>query len=516
VFYLEAASAMVDAGLRADLALFGGPPGRVPWTSFAPGGSGYTALDYDNDFRLERLHGTVRLGRLTATVGDFYVSFGRGIALSLIKMDDIGVDNCLRGARIEYQQPRRFKLVGVAGVVNALNIEPVTRQVLRDDPLDRLAGLRGEWQLLDALSLGAHVVHLSPRFESEAEIEPGRLWVDRSPGVRATSAGVSAEAHFGGVHLYLEANGQAHDNYLPPAGQKDIENEPGIAGFMALGYDLPPVTLKLEGIYYDRWLMQGGLRGAAPNLGVVQPLAYHHMPTLEPVWMLIKSLGNVYGGRAGVGAYLTRLRTDLNLSLTVLRYRGGLLPQGTWDDHPPTLVVHPIFKGRSEIGQSGFSLTAEGGARFEHTGQPAPGEDDNGNLWHVGLGAMWPLAHPHSLDFKVELRRHGLAVTEGGAPYFVTLESLSYEWARAFGLTVAHEYSDQTPGVRGQIGALTMPVPAQHYLWAMASVHGRGPLKGLTGRLSAGSQRGGIKCAGGVCRSYPDSVGAKLEVVYRF
>jgi hypothetical protein len=516
ILYFEATSAMVDAGLRADLALFQGPPLHVPWTSFVPGGSGYTTLDYDNDFRIERVHGTVRLGKLAATVGDFYVSFGRGIALSLIKLDDVGVDNCLRGMRLEYQQPRRFKVVAVAGVVNALNIEPVTREVLRDDPLDRLAGVRAEWQLHDALLLGAHVVHLNPRFDREAEIDPNRLWVDRSPGVRLTSAGASAEAHLGGLHLTIEGNGQVHDNTLPPQGQPDVMNEPGMAWFLEVGYDLPPVTLKLEGIYYDRWLMEGGMRGAAPNLGVTSPLAYHHMPTLEPVWMLVKSLGNAYGGRAGVGAYLAKVRTDLNFSTAVLQYRGGLLPQGNWDDHPPTLVVHPILKARAEVGQRGIAISAQGGARFEHTGSPAPEEEDSGHLWHLGLDFSVPLSHPHSIEAKAELRRHGLHVTEGQDPYWVTLESLSYEWSRAFGLTVAHEFSDQTKGVRGEIGDFTLPLPAQHYLWAMASVHGRGSLDGLTARLSGGSQRGGIKCAGGICRAYPDSVGAKLEVVYRF
>lgn len=516
LLYFEASSAMVDAGLRADLALFQGPPRYVPPSHFIPGGSGYTALYYDNDFRIERLHGTVRLGRLSVTMGDFYVSFGRGIALSLIKLDDVGVDNALRGARIEFQQPRRFKLVAVAGVVNALNIEPITHEVLRDDPLDRIAGLRAEWQLLDALSFGAHVVHLSPRYTDEATIDPDRLYVDRSTGIRATSGGVSAEAHVSGLHLYLEADGQVHDNYRAPLGEPNVQGEPGWAGLMELGYDLPPATFKVEVVYYNRWLMEGGLRGSFPNLGVSQPLAYHHMPTLEPVWMIIKSFGNVYGGRLSSGVYLSKLRTDLNFKLGLLKYEGGLLPLGDWGDHPPTLVLHPIIKARTELGQQGIAISAEGGARFERTDEPAPGERDAGHLWHGSLDYMWPLVHPHSLEAKVEVRRHELMVTEGGEPYWVSLETLAYDWSGAFGLTVAHEYSDQTPGVRGEIGAFTMPLPAQHYLWAMASAHGRGVFEGLTARLTGGSQRGGIKCAGGICRTYPDSVGAKLELVYRF
>ena len=65
-------------------------------------------------------------------------------------------------------------------------------------------------------------------------------------------------------------------------------------------------------------------------------------------------------------------------------------------------------------------------------------------------------------------------------------------------------------------GDWSLPFPRQHYFWGLLTGHPPKPLEDLTLRLLAGSQRGGIKCAGGICRRYPVAVGGKLEAVYRF
>ena len=55
-----------------------------------------------------------------------------------------------------------------------------------------------------------------------------------------------------------------------------------------------------------------------------------------------------------------------------------------------------------------------------------------------------------------------------------------------------------------------------HYASLMGTLFLSGVLKDVTLRGFLGSRRGGIKCAGGVCREYPDAVGAKLEMVWTF
>jgi hypothetical protein len=514
LFYAQAGNKEFDSGLRLDVDLFQGPPGHVDSDAFywGEGAGGYTTLDYGNDLRLERIYGTAHIDRLNVTVGDFYVSFGRGIALSLVKLDDVGEDTALRGARLEYHVPRGVKVVLVGGAVNALNVDPITKQVFADDPLDKIAGARVEWEIADALSLGVHGVLMRPRFTDADEVSPDRLFVDQGPGVAAAGGGASAELHAGGFQLYLEGNAQSHDNYRPA---EAVMDESGYAVFGETSYDLSPFLIKVEGIFYRRWLMEGPYRGSYSTTSGNPAIQYNNMPTLEPVWMTMNSRGNAEGGRLSGDLFIRRSETQLTLCAATLFYEGGLQPMGVWSDHPPTLVVHPILKVRQAFGGSGVNATAEGGFRYETTDEPLPGHEDNGRLWHASLDLSVPIKGPHSVEGKVEIRRHDLHVSES-VPHWVTLESLGYDMSGVFGITLVHEYSDETAGADLKLGEWELPLPRQHYVWAMVSAHLPKPLDGLTLRLLAGAQRGGIKCAGGVCRLYPDSVGARLEAIYRF
>ena len=518
LLYLQASNRYFDSAVRLDLTMFQDPPGRVTHEEFAgrwgPGAGGFTTLDYDNDFRVERIHGTAHIGNLHITAGDFYVNFGRGMALSLIKLDDVGVDNALRGGRVEYRLPRRLKFVLVGGVVNSLNVDPITRQVVEDDPLDRIVGARIEWEVMDALTLGVHGVFMRPRYDSETEIDPERINIDQGTGVGVINGGASAELHLGGAHLYLEGNGQKHDNFRPAYPNEDVMDESGGAVFGEFSYDLSPFMIKAEGMFYRRWLMEGAYRGSSTTIPG-QPTPYHHMVTLEPVWMVINSFGNAEGGRLTGDYYIKKSDTQLTLMSSFIFYEGGLLPIGVWEDHPPTFIVHPILKVRQIFGDSGISLALEGGFRYETTEEPEPNHEDNGRLWHVMADLSWPITGPHSVELKMELRRHDLHVSES-VPHWITLATLGYDMSGVFGVAFIHEYSDETAGSDVKIGDWTYFMPRHNYLWAMLTYHPPKPLDGLTLRLLAGSQRGGIKCAGGVCREYPDAVGAKLEAVFRF
>ena len=188
------------------------------------------------------------------------------------------------------------------------------------------------------------------------------------------------------------------------------------------------------------------------------------------------------------------------------------MQSGEWSDHPPTLVVHPTVEARKEIGDGPINVTVNGGYRHEVETEEY---ESSGDLWHATGDLTVPIRGPHSVELKMEVRRHMLEVTEGH-DYWVTLVSLGYDLSGLLGVAAVHEYSDQTEGSEAQIAGWTLPFPRKHYVWGMATVHAPAPLDGLDLRLIGGTQRGGIKCAGGVCRNYPDSVGARVEAVYRF
>jgi hypothetical protein len=385
--------------------------------------------------------------------------------------------------------------------------------VQQDDPLDRVVGARAEWDPGEMLTLGVHGVYLAPRFTDEADIEADRMYVDQGTGVRAANAGGSVELRVGPANVYLEGNGQSHDNYRPPGSENDVENESGYAALGEVSFDVTPLNLKAQGIYYRRWLMEGPLRGSAPNVAATQPISYNNLVTLEPTWVVNRSLGNAYGGKLTGDLYLRASKTQIVVAGNAIKSEGGLMPQGGWDDHGEVLSFYPNASVVQDVGDTGIRTSLEGGYRHElSTG----GSDETGHLWNLRGNLLLPVVGPHSLEIVGEVRRHALALTEGGHPYWVVLTTLGYDRSGLFGVAVVYEYSDQTPGEEAIIGDWVLPLPLQHYLAVVASVQVPEPLDGLTARLVAGTQRGGHKCAGGVCRDYPDSVGATLEVVYRF
>ena len=60
-----------------------------------------------------------------AVLGDFYVSFGRGMVLSIRKIDELGIDTTLRGGKLVYHEDRVAATL-VLGVTNMQNVDEAT------------------------------------------------------------------------------------------------------------------------------------------------------------------------------------------------------------------------------------------------------------------------------------------------------------------------------------------------------------------------------------------------------
>ena len=509
--YFKAQNARFESDLRLDTTFFHQPPYRVSTENFVPGGAGYTTLDYDNDYRLEQLHGTLKGELGSVTLGDFHVSFGRGMVLSLVKMDDLAEDNRLRGARMEYRVQRKLLFTLVGGVVNTLNADPITRQIYRDDPLDRVGGLRVEWEILDAFRIAAHGVVMKPRYTAPEQIDANRLYFDRSPGVDVLSGGGSLEAHLEGIHFYLEGNGQSHTDYRVYGA--DARDESGGALYGEISYDLSGFSFLAEGFFYRRWLMEGSYRGVG-TLAAAAPAVYSNLVTLDVDFVPDKSVGNAAGGRLTANYFVRRIDLDLRLRCAFIKSLGGLMTTGEWNDHPPTWTVHPILEAKKQVGRRHAEIRATAGGRFEHTARPELPDVETGSLWHVSAGATVPLAGPNSLEMEGMVRHHDLQVTEGNT-YYVGSISLGYDFAGRFAATAAYEYSDETTTEGNRIGDMSW-LPSHHFAWLRASLKLPEVRKGLTLRIFAGSERGGVKCVGGVCRTYPDTVGVRFETALSF
>jgi hypothetical protein len=351
----------------------------------------------------------------------------------------------------------------------------------------------------------------------ESEIDADRLYADRAPGVVVNSGGAFAELNVGKLYGYLEVDAQQHEKlrqqYSPPDWISERLMESGQAVFGEISYDLSPVGIKAEGFWYRRWLMEGPPRGPVNEYTLSRPVAYSQLVTFEPRWLPTGSLGNELGGKLTADTLLTRTDTQVALSTAVLEYLGAWTREGDWSKNADVFIVHPKLEIRQGLPGSAAWIATNGGYRREVATKQ---QSDPGSLWHVGLSVSVPLSGPHSVNAEGELRRHALIITDRPNPYWIALVSLRYDWASRFSTGIVYEYSDQNQGERNSIGAWELPIPRQNYLWGVISSQLQAPGGSLVLRLSGGSQRGGVKCAGGVCREYPDSVGTRFEATYRY
>lgn len=112
-----------------------------------------------SNYRPERLSLRYQRGDITVEGGDFYQVFGRGVALAFRKVDPIGLDTTLRGARFEIDR-ERLTVRGFVGVSNPQNLDPISLAVF-PDPDDILVGASAGARVgPDAdIEVSGHVVH---------------------------------------------------------------------------------------------------------------------------------------------------------------------------------------------------------------------------------------------------------------------------------------------------------------------------------------------------------------------
>ena len=111
----------------------------------------------DNDFNIEKFYGVYESKLLRVDAGDYYVTFGRGLALAMRKDGEDVLDNTLRGMKFELSAGNSIVKM-LAGLSNTINIDP-NHEGQQENPGDMIAGLRFEQRIADLFSLGAHGVY---------------------------------------------------------------------------------------------------------------------------------------------------------------------------------------------------------------------------------------------------------------------------------------------------------------------------------------------------------------------
>jgi hypothetical protein len=421
------------------------------------------------DYRLERVYATVEAadGDWRITGGDFYAHLGRGIALSLRKLDELGIDNCLRGGRVDGRIADRVDLTAFAGLVNVANVDE-RFNVAVDDPLDLLAGGRVAVDLWGGNRLALHAAHLDGRDEE-------------APTTAVTTYGGALELLDlpYGISFYAEADGLRREY----TGGNDDD---GFAAYADLSGAIAPVRLGLEFKEYHSFSFNGTGRDAAQVYW-----EYVRPPTADQEDQIIETPFNVRGGR---------LKVDVQVTDAIAVFAAAALADDL-DEEIDHDAVHGY--GGFEIFWDDGRSVVRGNAGYRHAWDRAP--DDTAETYrtlvHAKIDVTLHLWGPLSLNANALHEEWSQRDLDQMLDFRRGTVAVSLDWAGIGSVFGTFEYDTQFEDT-------------QESLFGAGGVQWNG-LEWLTLRFRAGSMRGGEKCVAGVCRTFPAFDGLRLEAIFR-
>ena len=422
---------------------------------------------HHDDARVERLKVQYRLDDWSIKVGDFYRQLGRGIVLNLRKVDEAGLDILLRGGELAYSSNKQSAGL-FAGRSNIVNID-ILKQRFVDDPDDIMTG---GWYALRNIPLGQLKMTMGSHYllRRNSGKSPFAEFDDASTNVGAFME-FPALGDFGA--LYLEAD-------MQQARKTDQVTE-GRAAYGALDVFLGDTSIVIEGLYLDQFTQLGTVNRYG------EAVRYNQPPTLDRIDQET-SLGENEMG--------TRVRIEQAfMDGEFIIYVNGMYKLLNPDELSQVTQTHGYggFKGEYDMGRSRYTLS--GGYRDEN----ATGDGENRDIKHM-YHAEFDYVHFIDKGYSLQLT---------GMYEFRTLEDSSYERGSTFAgaqkaglgsIVFEHGFDniDVRPGVR-----------TQYY----AGILSWNATESLIVKSTIGSQRGGLKCVGGVCRVYPSFSGYQLSLI---
>ena len=431
---------------------------------------------YQSRVDLEKVAVAYQSRHFDVTLGDAYVTFGRGLVLSLRKVDELGIDTTLRGVNVT-GRVAGLTVNGVAGFSNIVNVDPATGRVA-ENPNDLIFGGRAEYRIGRWVVPGIDVSHIvyAQNFQ--------RTFPQQSRD-QVTSYSATLELP------YLWNHGAIYVEYAQQQ-QLTTDLRKRTTAFYGSGSAyFGPVTLLVEYKDYRNYFPEPTSIDPtqAPELALSD--SYTAAPTLERVQQLVLNNTDVAGGHA---------RIDVQVAPAVTPYAS----MAYFVDRTYHTRIYDPYAGIELRWQDGRSRASVSGGyrlnRYDET-EPLAGQTFQ-DVWHVEYDVNQSLSTLYSIELDgLHESHHDLQ----GARYLNWLEGqayLSFKRADSWALAVGYEYYTEAP-----------ETVRSNYVNATASWN---VSRAVSLRLFVGGQRAGIKCVNGVCRNYPGFDGARLEVVAKY
>ncbi len=455
-----------------------------------------------DDLRLERFTAHWEHEGLTLDAVDSYAVFGRGVALSMRRVDILGIDNSLRGGQVAYDRHGIF-LRALGGAANPQNLDPQTLTI-RQVPRDRLRrGVFSDPELRDWVAGGELGVRVGPEDSVEIALHSQRVWFARN---ETLDEDTTVDVH--GFHLnapsildgrfafYGEANFLQRDRDSGLIGQR---NDTGYGIYATAQASVDSFSVLLEWKDYSNYMVaETNLTGEAHRI-------YSAAPTLERDAERPRALHNARGGR---------IQVDYGFQPGPWSLSGNFLMYGHAEDVDTDpfngiLVTHGYARLQKvpdeDLGpdELGWTMDLVGGARRESYLNDPSGDDVN--KWDLD----WRVFHIQ-LDLGLVKGKHSLELT------FIHRD----ERLRNFSLV---NYERGTLSLTWSYAGKIRISPVLNWNTEQAdnpSLYPGGEvrvdfLEGSFVRIFGGRTPGGRICSGGVCRDVPPFEGVLAEVVLR-
>lgn len=475
---------------------------------------------YIDNFELEKVSLNYLDRHFDLTLGDFYLSYGRGIVVSILKIDALGVDTTVRGFNGTYRIGG-FTANVAAGVTNVVNTDEATGEVA-PDPEDGIAAARFEYRLPHWFTLGVDGAGFfqNPQTTQLASYEPGTptqsvglglftLGSIQSQPIPPGSAPptVTDTGNFSATldlpwlgkwgKLYVEEARQVQTTYtngcgvFPGCGAAGVhETTNGNAFFASADVFLGPATLLVEfKDYQDFNFPIPNSLSSRMFPAFWQQNVYNDPPNLEEIFQEEQTTSQTFGPRA---------RLDYKISDHVTPYvsfawfEDDTNEYDIWDGYVGADVNWQEHRSHANVAV---------GRRYEIYNQLAsdPGSPFQQEWW-VQYDAVQVLGPIYSLELEGLHRRYDFDLLTGHA-WSWGYSYLSLKRS-AWTATLGYEYNTQYPDL------WRAENPNAGFSWIISDHY--------TVRLFAGGREAGLRCINGICRNFPGFTGASAEVVVRY
>ncbi len=470
-------------------------------------------------------------------LGDGYVAFGRGLVLSLRKLDELASDTTLRGARVTARV--RSNGVGlratiVAGSLNPLRIDPASGRYLGVDSsvtpgfvalteagMPRAVSTdfapdTGNCATFATCSYApdriygaqAELSHKAAKFAVQGSLlqrgAPLANDTVRSAGRIATGSAsfeLANLAEHGGAYFELAVQDLSHED--PSTPKLDF----GHALYLSVNVLAGPVSLLFEGKHYRRFF---------PLLANISPLRAREFstlaasapPTTEALFTdtELESFNTCVSGG--------RLRGDVALSKRVSAYAWA----GYYESFAESVANDACRVGRDTRNRILDSAT---GLELHSTDRRSKAEVSIGSRFDTTDRAIVTDAGDTHVFYREVYTRHQAAIALGG-PWAVELQG----WHRRRHQTVGGPIApwsegdelfgvDYAPRWSAALGFSYDTNPAVPPTYVNGQL-GYRLSSDSSLSLFVGQRRGALRCVGGVCRVFPPFEGAALDLTLRF